>query len=61
MQVANIKLKYNQSRHYIDSEDNASLHTNLKSVYVCNNICLAEPHTLPFKMCREEKKTRYKV
>lgn len=38
MQVANIKLKYNQSRHNIYSEDNAFLHTHLESFCVCNRI-----------------------
>lgn len=43
MQVANIKLKCNQSQHYSDSEGNAFLHTHLECAYVCNNICLS-PH-----------------
>lgn len=61
MNVANIKLKYNQSQHCIDSEDNAFLHTHLKIAYVCSNMSVtslhAELRALPFKMYREQNKT----
>lgn len=39
------QIKIQSVSHYIDSEDNAFLHTHLKSVYVCNNICLS-PHCM---------------